>query len=47
MTDENDALLEAITAAVPPILTGLETLNFVGRHFHPPNLAAVVDSLGT
>lgn len=46
MTDENDALLEAITAAVPPILTGLETLNFVGRHFHPPNLAAVVDSLG-
>jgi phospholipase/carboxylesterase len=45
MTDETDELLNAITGLVPPILTALEALSFVGRHLHPPNIASLVDAV--
>jgi phospholipase/carboxylesterase len=41
MTDDNDALLDAATALVPPLLNALEALAFAGRHLHPPRLARV------
>jgi phospholipase/carboxylesterase len=45
MTHDNDELLDAITAVMPPILTALETLAYVGRHLHPPNIATIVDEV--
>ena len=39
MTDDSDALLDATTALVPPLLNALEALAFAGRHLHPPHLA--------
>jgi phospholipase/carboxylesterase len=47
MADDNEALLDATTALVPPLLTALEALAFAGRHLHPPHLpriAAVLES---
>ncbi len=44
--DDTDALLEATTALVPPLLRGLEALTFAGRHLHPPELAALVAQVG-
>ncbi len=41
MTDDSDALLDAATALVPPLLNALEALAFAGRHLHPPHLARV------
>ncbi|MCZ6888115.1 MAG: phospholipase [Gammaproteobacteria bacterium] len=45
MPDDTDALLDAITALMPPVLTGLETLSYIGRHMHPPNLRSLVDAV--
>jgi phospholipase/carboxylesterase len=48
MTDDTDLLLEATTALVPPLLTALDGLAFVGRHLHPsqlPQLVAAVEDL--
>ena len=45
MTDETDELLDAITAVMPPILTALEALAYVGRHLHPPNVPVLVDAV--
>ena len=53
MADDNDVdaeavterLLDAITAVVPPLLTALEALNYVGRHLHPPNLARLASEV--
>ena len=45
---DEDALLDAISAVLPPVMTGLEALGHVGRHLHPPNLpqlAAAVASM--
>ncbi len=47
MTDDNDALLDATTALVPPLLTALEALAFAGRHLHPPHLAENCRGAGT
>jgi phospholipase/carboxylesterase len=45
MSDDSDALLDATTALVPPLLTGLDALAFAGRHLHPPNLPRLVTAL--
>ena len=45
MADENERLLDAISGALPPIMTALDALAWAGRHLHPPNLAAVVDAV--
>lgn len=42
----NDALTEAITAALPPLLHALEGLAFISRHLHPPRLAEVIAHVG-
>lgn len=39
--DDNERLLDAIQDALPPLLTALHALAYVGRHLHPPNLAAL------
>ncbi len=46
MDDENKALLDVITAILPPLLNGMETLTSVGRRLHPPNLGQLVAQLG-
>jgi phospholipase/carboxylesterase len=45
MTDDDEALLDATTALVPPLLTALEALAFAGRHLHPPHLARLASTL--
>lgn len=45
MDAENEPLLDAISGILPPVLTALEALAWVGRHLHPPNLAALVDAV--
>ncbi len=46
MTANNDQLLDAISAALPPILEGLGTLARVGRHLHPPHLGTLATAVG-
>ena len=41
---DTDRLLDAITAVVPPVLTALETLAYVSRHLHPPNVVSLADA---
>ena len=45
MDDDNEQLLDAISGVLPPIMTALEALAWVGRHLHPPNLAALADAV--
>ena len=45
MMADTDALLGATTALVPPLLNGLEALNYAGLHVHPPNLVSLVESV--
>ena len=45
MTKNDEALLDATTALVPPLLTSLEALAFAGRHLHPPHLPRLAASL--
>jgi phospholipase/carboxylesterase len=45
VSEDTDALLEATTAMVPPLLTALDALANAGRYLHPPNIAAVVDAV--
>ena len=49
MTDsqgaDNEALLDAITALLPPILHAMEALAHLSRHLHPPNLPQLVASV--
>jgi len=44
MSDDN-AMLDATTALVPPLLTALEALAFAGRHLHPPQLPSLAAAL--
>ena len=41
---DNEQLLTVISALLPPIMSALDALSWVGRHLHPPNLAALVDA---
>ncbi len=45
MSETEDPLLEATTALVPALLTGLEALAYAGRHLHPPQLPGLVEAL--
>ena len=44
---DEDALLDAISAVLPPVMTGLEALGHVGRHLHPPNLPQLADAVSS
>ena len=39
--DDTDILLDATTALIPPLLTGIDLMSYVGRHMHPPNIPAL------
>lgn len=45
MSEPDDPLLEATTALIPALLTGLEALAYVGRHLHPPNLPQLAGAM--
>jgi phospholipase/carboxylesterase len=45
MSDDDDALLDATTALVPPLLTALDALAFAARHLHPPQLPQIAAAL--
>ena len=41
----DDDILNATSALVPPLLTALEALAYAGRHLHPPNLRGVAGAI--
>ena len=41
-----DAHVEDIVAILPPLLSGLDRLSFVARHFHPPHFAELMAAVG-
>ena len=43
--EENEELLDAITALMPPILKSLEAFAYFGRHMHPGNIQALVSPI--
>ena len=43
--EDDDPLLEATTALIPPLLTAIDVLTYAGRHMHPPNLPQLVEEL--
>ncbi|MEO0981964.1 MAG: phospholipase [Pseudomonadota bacterium] len=45
MADDNERLLDAITAILPPTLTGLDALAYAARHLHPPGLPQLVEAV--
>ena len=44
--DPADPITEAIVALLPALLNALETLGFIARHLHPPQLAVLMASCG-
>ncbi len=42
----NDALIDAITNLLSPLLNAMEALSYVGRRLHPPLLAELAASVG-
>ena len=42
---DTERLLDAITALLPPVLNGMETLAQVSRRLHPPNMAMLAASV--
>ena len=42
---DNEPLVDAIAGLLPPLLNALEGFAHVGRHLHPPNLAALAHSV--
>lgn len=47
MTDQdNDPLLDAISNIMPPLLSAMDALGFIGRHLHPPQLAQLLEAVG-
>ena len=43
--ESTDQLLDATTALIPPLLTGIDMLALAGRHMHPPNLPGLIGQL--
>jgi phospholipase/carboxylesterase len=43
----SDKMVDEIVALLPPLLQGLEALQFVARNLHPPAFDAVMEALGT
>ncbi|MGX1197795.1 phospholipase/carboxylesterase [Parvibaculum sp. MBR-TMA-1.3b-4.2] len=44
--EKQEAMLEAITATVPPLLHALDALGHIARHVHPPSFASLIDQMG-
>lgn len=44
--DNNEEILDAITAILPPLLHSMEALIFLGRYLHPPQLQNLIDHIG-
>ena len=42
LTKKNEALIDAISDLLSPLLNSMETLNYVSRNFHPPDLGNLV-----
>ena len=42
---DTDTLLDATTALIPPLLSALDALAYVGRHLHPPALMELVPGI--
>ena len=45
MTEDSEQLLDAISGVLPPLMSGLDALAWVGRHLHPPNLPALAGAV--
>ena len=45
MADDTDALLDATTALIPPLLQGLEALAHAGRQLNPPDLPVLAQKV--
>jgi len=43
--NDTDVLLDATTALVPPLLTGIDVLGHAGRHMHPPNIPQLIGEI--
>ena len=43
--DDTDAMLEATTSLIPPLLAAIDVLTHAGRHMHPPNIAALAQEI--
>lgn len=43
--DDTDALLDATTSLIPPLLTGIDVLAHAGRHMHPPNIPQLMSEI--
>ncbi len=46
MNDPNAQLLDAFSAALPPLLTALDDLAYISRHMHPPHLPELLARMG-
>jgi phospholipase/carboxylesterase len=46
MSDEGDAISDAIVTLVPALLNALDALGFAARHMHPPRLPELVAAVG-
>ncbi len=44
MSQSEDALLDAVTATLPPLLTAMEALGSAARRLHPPHLQQVLEA---
>jgi phospholipase/carboxylesterase len=43
--EDTDILLDATTALIPPLLTGIDVMGHAGRHMHPPNIPQLAAEL--
>jgi phospholipase/carboxylesterase len=43
--EDTDALLDATTSLIPPLLTGIDVLAHAGRHMHPPNIPQLMSEI--
>ncbi|MFZ5913026.1 MAG: phospholipase [Pseudomonadota bacterium] len=46
MTGSNEILVEALQAALPPLLRSLDVLSYIVRHMHPPRIPALIEKFG-
>ena len=46
MADSSEQLIDALAAALPPLLTALDGLAYISRHMHPPHLPELVARMG-
>jgi len=46
MNDPNAPLLDALAAALPPLLAALDDLAYISRHMHPPHLPELLARMG-